>query len=279
MCQHPSYRPLLSMKISPTKEIALELAQKTHHTVKYKVYCDGSSYKGRVRAAAILYKNNRILERCRFKLGTPEEHTIYKVELVGIILTLHLLIMITHQIMRPTVIGLDNQAAIHMLTNQSAKPSHYLLNIIVLAAEKQQERQDKIQNAPEFWKAKHQGSLLVARMNGVVDLQIHWVPGHKDFALDKEVDSHAKRVAKGDSSPGSSLPKSLRKPFPLAYYQCSKKRRPKFNISGYEDGRSHRDTSSPMQLKKSYPPSTCGTPLVSLSFSPPPVSNQPHRPQ
>ena len=105
------------MKISPTKDITLESAQKTHHTIKYKVYCDGSSYKGGVGAAAILYKNNRPLKIQRFRLGIPEEHTIYEAELVGILLALFPLTKILRQITKPAIIGLDNQAATRALTN------------------------------------------------------------------------------------------------------------------------------------------------------------------
>ena len=128
------------MKISPTKEIALNIAQKNYCTVKYKVYYDGSCYKGGVGAAAILYKNNRPLETCRFKLGTAEEHTIYEAELVGIILALYLLTSIIHQITHLVIISLNNQAAIRALTNQTAKPSHSLLDLIIAAVEKLQEK-------------------------------------------------------------------------------------------------------------------------------------------
>ena len=59
-------------------------------------------------------------------------------------------------------------------------------------------------------------------MKGVVDLWAHWVPGHKNFALNKEADRHVKRAAEGDSSPSNKLPKSLRKPLPLRI-QCYNK--------------------------------------------------------
>ena len=141
-------------KNQPNKEVTLNIAQKNHHTVKYKVYCDGSCYQGGVGAAVILYKNNRPLKTHRFKLGTAEEHTVYEAELVGIILMLYLLTSIIHQITRLVIIGLDTQAAIWVLTNQTTKPSHYLLDLIIAAAEKLQEKQDKIPNTPDFCKAK-----------------------------------------------------------------------------------------------------------------------------
>ena len=71
--------------------MALDLVQKTHQRHRYKVYCDGSSYKGGVGAAAVLYKHNRIVKTSRFYLGSPNEHMVYEAELVGILLVLHLL--------------------------------------------------------------------------------------------------------------------------------------------------------------------------------------------
>lgn len=40
-----------------------------------------------------------------------------------------------------------------------------------------------------------QGRPLIARLKGVVDLQVHWVPGHKEFTLNEEADTHAKNAA------------------------------------------------------------------------------------
>ena len=96
--RHPCYIPLFSTKVSHSKETALNLMNKSHHMLHYKVYCDGSSYEGGVGAAAVLYKNNHILKSIWYKLGTPEEHTVYKVELVGIILALHLLMSLACQL-------------------------------------------------------------------------------------------------------------------------------------------------------------------------------------
>ena len=62
-----------------------------HRTMKYKVYCDGSLLEGGVGAAAILYKNDRILKVRRAYLGKDNEHMVYEAELVGILLVLSLL--------------------------------------------------------------------------------------------------------------------------------------------------------------------------------------------
>ncbi|KNZ81942.1 hypothetical protein J132_09980 [Termitomyces sp. J132] len=46
--------------------------------------------------------------------------------------------------------------------------------------------------------------------HGVIRLQVHWVPGHKEFGLNKRADKLAKKVAEGSSSPASNLPAFLR---------------------------------------------------------------------
>ena len=109
----------------PSKDIALELVQKMHCTLKYKVYCNGSLLEGGVGATAILYKNNRILKVSRAYLGKDEEHTIYKAELVGVLLALSLLHNLSSQLTTTTLIGLNNQAVIKSLNNQLSHPSHF----------------------------------------------------------------------------------------------------------------------------------------------------------
>ena len=77
-------------------------------------------------------------------------------------------------------------------------------------------KQDKLINAVDFHKAKHQGNQLLLRTKGIIDLRVHWIPSHKDFALNEKADEMAKRAAKGESSPNASLPKLLRHPLPFS---------------------------------------------------------------
>ena len=117
--RHPSYIPSFSTKISPSKETALTLTQGNHCTTQYKVYCERSSLKGGVGAAAVLYKNDGVIKVCRCHLGSgrhPGEHMVYKAELIGTILTLHLLLKLSCQITRKTIIGLVRQPSSDMST-------------------------------------------------------------------------------------------------------------------------------------------------------------------
>ena len=171
-------------------------------------------HKG-VGAAAIFYKNDRIVKISRFHLSAANKHTVYEAELVRVLLALSSLTSLACQLINAVLIGLDNQVVIWALNDQMSKPSHYLLNLIHMACEKLQEKQDKLQNAADFHIARQQG--IVARTRGIFDLQVQWVQGHKDFKPNEKANTHAKKAAEGNSSQGKGLLKALRKPFPLSF--------------------------------------------------------------
>ena len=110
--QTPTYSPSLTTKISASKDIALEHAQKAHHVLHFKVYCDSSRLHEGVGAAAILHKNNKIVKISRFHLGAANEHTVYEAELVGVLLVLNLLTSLACQLINTVLISLDNQVVI-----------------------------------------------------------------------------------------------------------------------------------------------------------------------
>ena len=86
-----------------------------------QIYTDGSGYKGNIEATAIILKTSTAL---RFKLGKETRHTIFKDELVRILLALTLLEASPQADM--VLITLDNQAAIQALQGNHAQPSQYL---------------------------------------------------------------------------------------------------------------------------------------------------------
>ena len=87
--------------------VALPLAVLTNDTVPVHVYRDGSGFEGRIGASALLYINDCLARLLRFYLGTAQEHTVYKAEGVGLILGLHLLHRLTHQLTHPTILGTE----------------------------------------------------------------------------------------------------------------------------------------------------------------------------
>ena len=56
-----------------------------------QVYSDGLGIDGQVGATVVLFQRNREPRVLRFHLGTATDHTVYEVELVGLLLALHLL--------------------------------------------------------------------------------------------------------------------------------------------------------------------------------------------
>ena len=129
------YTPTFKMNISDNKEDALQLANNNFNLSNYRVYSDGSGYGGGIGTAAVLYNNGVVIQKLQFHLGPDTMHTVYKAELVGIILALFLLTHILRAILTTIIIGLDNQAVIQALNSQLAKPSHYLLDLIHDSAE------------------------------------------------------------------------------------------------------------------------------------------------
>ena len=100
--------------------------------------------------------------------------------------------------------------------NQKSKPAHYLLNKIHDATKWLHQQQDWLQNKTIFQQAWHQQQQLTAKSRNIVDLQIHWVPGHLNFSPDDKADELAKEAATGNSNPPRDLPTFLKKPLPTS---------------------------------------------------------------
>jgi hypothetical protein len=81
-----------------------------------KIYMDRSSHDGNVRAAAILRREGNPDRALKFHLGSADHHTVYKAELIGILMGLHLIK--TEKCSRvKCVINIDNQAALKVVTS------------------------------------------------------------------------------------------------------------------------------------------------------------------
>ena len=137
-------------------------------------------------------------------------------ELIGIILAFHLLTLLACQLTTSSVvIGLDNQARIKSPNNQKAKPAHYLLDQIHMAAECLHARQDYLHHKPVFQHARCNNQHLLVKTRGVCNIQIHWVPGHTNFKPNEMADEATKCAVLGELSPVKDLPAFLHKPIPL----------------------------------------------------------------
>ena len=110
----------------------------------------------------------------------------------------------------------SSDLAIRALGHQRTHSGQYLLNAIHSAAERLHSKQDRLINRVERQRLINAGQSWVGKCRGIVDLQVHWVPGHKDLALNKRADEEAKSVAQGHSSDAKFLPPLLRKHLPLS---------------------------------------------------------------
>lgn len=161
--------------------------------------------------------NNAERDTLQYHLGPTTHHTVYEAEIVGLTLGLHLLSKIGRPLHSLTAIGSDSQATIRALNNQRPHPAHYLLDHVHSAAERLHMKQDRLINAAERRSAVRKGRPWSARTRKVIDLQIHWTPGHVDFGPNERADEIAKSAAQGTSSAPDLLPAFLRrKPLPAS---------------------------------------------------------------
>ena len=158
-----------------------------------QIYSDSSALKGKVGAAAILILNGRHIQTLQFHLRTDTEHTVHKAELVGLLLSLHMLSSREYRRM-PAMIGIDNQVAIKALSSDLRSPGHHLA-----------------------WEALHIASRIAkkgrkSRKLGKTTITIRWTVGHEGIEGNELADKEAKEAAKGHTSDTKHLPPYLRKP-------------------------------------------------------------------
>jgi ribonuclease HI len=118
----------------------------------------------------------------------PDKHTVFKAELVGMLLGLQLIKdNSAHNL--TCVISVDNQAVIKALASRLNKPGHYLAAEVINEAQ-----QLKNTKGRKF------------------ALTIRWTAGHSNIPGNEEVDKEAKKAVEGHMLARASLPKILRKP-------------------------------------------------------------------
>lgn len=139
-------------------------------------FADGSGYKGGVGMAAVIYVDGEEVGGLRYQLGTEDDHEVYEVECIGLVLALHLTKKHQRGSVRKLLIWIDNTVVIMAMDTATSGPLHYILNYFhgLLAQVR----------------ARHLGVRVV----------ISWVPGHMGFEGNKCADKQAKKVAEGHSS-------------------------------------------------------------------------------
>ncbi|KAL7280517.1 hypothetical protein ACG7TL_005449 [Trametes sanguinea] len=187
---HPRWQPRHRVHILDNRDKAAAEDEAWGMHRAYRVYTDGSDFKGGVGAAALLYVPGRAQPKVlQLHLGPSSQHTVYEAELVVILLGMELL----RQERRCTgrvSIGLDNMAAIQASTLRSPGAGHYHTD----------------------WFHTAVGVLKSDRPQ--LRLTLRWVPGHSDVPGNEIADALAKDAAKGNFLPTDLLPRRLRTPLP-----------------------------------------------------------------
>ena len=190
---HPNAISPFSISIAPNDKAAIEDYKKNTNITK--IFTDGSSTNGKVGASAVLYINDRQVVKLWYHLGAASKHTVFKAELVGMILAAHLLA--TNQaVPLPASIFMDNQAAILAGERPLSKPGHYLSIKFREIVQEVFERRN-----------------LSKR-----DITIHWIVGHRNIQGNEEANREAKQAAtdKNSSTPIDQLPTALHTKLPIS---------------------------------------------------------------
>jgi len=111
------------IEIPGDKEASKQADRSARETIK--VYSDGSAHNGKVGAAAVLTREGKPDRVLRLHMGSVEQHTVYKAELVGLLLGMHLITTERNR-KKSCAIGLDNKAAIETLMMELTNPGHHL---------------------------------------------------------------------------------------------------------------------------------------------------------
>ena len=156
-----SHDPIYEVKnpfmisIPKDKESLTKEAENAEEEVQ--VFSDGLAMKGKVGAVAVLLRADKPTYILHFHLGSEEEHTVHKAELVGILLGIHL---INTERRNGTTFALrsDNQAAIKAFQLNLRSPGHHLAREVLRITYQIHHRKRKTKYALTLrWTARHVG--------------------------------------------------------------------------------------------------------------------------
>jgi ribonuclease HI len=126
-------------------------------TEEIQIFTDSSVLEGKVGAVAVLICKGRHSQTLRFHLGPDSEHTVHKVEMVGILMGLHILSTKKNN-GKLVMIGMDNQAAIKAFDLELRNPGHHLAHEALRIAEHIKKKRKRSKASLTIrWTAGHEG--------------------------------------------------------------------------------------------------------------------------
>ena len=176
------WTPPVRIKI-PEKDKAIlkDIEDEAHQDIV--IYLDSSGHDRKIGGAAILYHKGIQIASLRFHLGTDVDHTVYKGEIIGMILTMELLRRTPH--IHKASLALDNKAAILATQVFTSKPGYYLMDIF------------------------HANLKAALKRQCIGKVLIRWTPGHTGIPGNEAANAEAKDAATGNSSDPALLPRFL----------------------------------------------------------------------
>jgi hypothetical protein len=190
VCRGPQYELHFKVEIAKNKDEAKKKA--LANKAEYQVFSDSSEIEGKVGAAATLYRNGIEQLTLRYHLGSATKYGIAKAKLVGELLAAFMLSQPQMQYKQATI-GVDNTATLYNMRNQKLRGVHYLLDAVHNYMEK---------------------AIAIGPIGQ--EITMAWTLGHVGIDGNERVDEEAKKVAKGDSSPASTLPPILHRWLPAS---------------------------------------------------------------
>ena len=175
--QHPNWIPLLTTHITTDKDEAAACTRTQMD--KVQVFCNSSGLKGGIGAAAVVMTPPEG-PHLQYLLGKDMVHTVFKSELVGILLALQLLCR--YPSARTALIAQDNQAAIVALTNRPSQPRQYIVNTI------------------------HNQLCVLRCSQPCMRVHVKWTLGHTKVHGNKRADTLTRATAEGARSLLNDLP-------------------------------------------------------------------------
>jgi ribonuclease HI len=183
----PATRPSFKISIEQTRQKSISAEKKDK--AEFRIYADGSGQRGKIGAAAVMYKKRQVtpVDSVKMRLGKSTEHNSYEGEAVGAILATWLTECHPETAHKAVTVYLDNQLVLQAMAEPKAVSGQYLIREATMAANS---------TRAKVW--------------------FKWISGHSGVPGNEKVDELAKQAATGRMDSTDRLPPFLRTGIPVS---------------------------------------------------------------